>query len=148
MMLPNTTRHRTDKPKSLNRSASITTVEYKKSLNYSHRKAEMDKINEENLKIAHKLSLLKSDLTKEQHLRDFRQHQKHKHNIEKIRKRSILPVHDGKLGRLPPIEENRRPYEKNESVDRKVSKDEAAARSSKLNERKGHSLTPLSAGQQ
>ena len=71
-------------------------------------------------------------------MRDFKQHTKLRSNIEKIRKKLVQPTFDGKPGKLPPIEDSRRPYDENDTVDRQVEK------GSKLGDRKSKSIAPSS----
>jgi hypothetical protein len=77
-----------------------------KGLHYGYRKNILDKIEADNQKIAKKLFTLKPDsLTDHRNLdRDFAGHLKYRNNIISIRKK-IVPVTNGRFGRLPPISE-------------------------------------------
>lgn len=77
-----------------------------KGLHYGYRKNILDKIEADNQKIAKKLFTLKPDsLTDHRNLdRDFDSHLKYRNNIISIRKK-VVPVTNGRFGRLPPISE-------------------------------------------
>jgi hypothetical protein len=50
--------------------------------------------------------LRRSDLAKDLLLKDFKNHKYYSKNIERIRKKQILPSFEGKPGKLPPIEDS------------------------------------------
>ena len=46
----------------------------------------------------------KSDLKKDQFMKDFESHLSYKNNLQRIKRRRI-PILDGRVGHLPPIED-------------------------------------------
>ena len=91
----------------LQKSNSVQVIEFKtRSLHFNQRKAELERIERENQKIAKKIFGLKSDLNKDKFRQEFQQHEAIKHNLARIRKRRV-PQFGGKVGQLPPITSER-----------------------------------------
>ena len=89
----------------LGKSHSVSNIEFKaKSLHFNQRKAELERIERENQKIAKKIFCLKSDLNKDAFRKDFSKHEAIKNNLARIRKKK-MPVYAGRPGVLPPIED-------------------------------------------
>ena len=91
----------------LGKSHSVANIEFKaKSLHFNQRKAELERIERENQKIAKKIFCLKSDLNKDGFRRDFNKHEAIKNNLQRIKKKR-MPAYAGRPGALPPIEDVR-----------------------------------------
>lgn len=89
---------------SLGKSHSVANIEFKaKSLHFNQRKAELERIERENQKIAKKIFCLKSDLNKEGFRKDFSRHEAIKNNLARMKKKQI-PVYAGRPGALPPLD--------------------------------------------
>lgn len=89
------------------KSSSVNSIEFRtKSLHFNQRKAELERIERENQKIAKKIFGLKSDLNNNNFLRDFQKHEQMRQNLAKIRKKRV-PTYAGKGGHLPPLDEER-----------------------------------------
>ena len=96
--------HKLDNGTTLGKSHSVAAIEFKaKSLHFNQRKAELERIERENQKIAKKIFCLKSNLKKSQFEKDFEAHESMKANIARIRKKRV-PVYAGRGGGLPPME--------------------------------------------
>ena len=96
--------HKLDNGGTLGKSHSVAAIEFKaKSLHFNQRKAELERIERENQKIAKKIFCLKSNLKKSQFEKDFEAHEAMKANIARIRKKRV-PVYAGRGGGLPPME--------------------------------------------
>lgn len=92
-------------PRALGKSHSVANIEFKaKSLHFNQRKAELERIERENQKIAKKIFCLKSDLNKEGFRKDFNRHENIKNNMARIKKKRI-PIYGGRPGTLPPLME-------------------------------------------
>ena len=90
-------------PKNLSKSNSVNSIEFRtKSLHFNSRKAELERIERENQKIAKKIFCLKSDLAHGNFVKDFQHHEEIRKNLARIRKKKV-PVFAGKPGYLPPI---------------------------------------------
>ena len=60
----------------LGKSQSVAHIDFKaKSLHFNSRKAELERIERENQKIAKKIFTLKSDLNKDNYVKDFNKHE-------------------------------------------------------------------------
>lgn len=92
----------------LGKSHSVANIEFKaKSLHFNQRKAELERIERENQKIAKKIFCLKSDLNKNTFRKDFNRHEAIKNNLARIKKRNV-PNYAGRQGALPPLDDVRR----------------------------------------
>lgn len=68
----------------------MNVIEFKtRSLHFNTRKAELERIERENQKIAKKIFGLKSDLNKEKYRRDFDKHIAISNNLTRIRKKKV-----------------------------------------------------------
>ena len=86
----------------------MATIEFKaKSLHFNSRKAELERIERENQKIAKKIFCLKSDLNKDSFAKDFNRHEAIKNNLARIKKKR-MPAYAGKVGSLPPLDARQR----------------------------------------
>ena len=66
----------------LTKSSSVNTIEFKtRSLHFNQRKAELERIEKENQKIAKKIFSLKSDLNTNQLKKDYAHHEAIKSNL-------------------------------------------------------------------
>ena len=91
---------------SLGKSQSTSTIEFRaKSLHFNQRKAELERIERENQKIAKKIFCLKSDLNKNNFSRDFGRHEAIKNNLARIKKKKV-PDFNGRHGALPPLDDD------------------------------------------
>ena len=92
----------------LGKSHSVANIEFKaKSLHFNQRKAELERIERENQKIAKKIFTLKSDLNKNTFQKDFNRHEAIKNNLARMKKKR-MPFYAGRQGALPPIESDER----------------------------------------
>jgi len=102
---------RTVKPSggaNLQKSHSVASIEFKaKSLHFNQRKAELERIERENQKIAKKIFCLKSNLNKDSMKKDFVRHESMKANMARIRRKKV-PVYGGRGGALPPLDGQQR----------------------------------------
>lgn len=72
-------------------------------MHFNSRKAELERIERENQKIAKKIFTLKSDLNKGAFQRDFNRHEAIKNNLARMKKKR-MPVYAGRPGALPPMD--------------------------------------------
>ena len=88
----------------MGKSHSVANIDFKaKSLHFNSRKAELERIERENQKIAKKIFTLKSGLGKESFSKDFNRHEAIKNNLARMKKKR-MPVYAGRPGALPPME--------------------------------------------
>ena len=92
----------------MGKSHSVASIEFKaKSLHFNQRKAELERIERENQKIAKKIFCLKSNLNKDAMKKDFDRHEHMKANMARIRRKKV-PVYGGRGGALPPLDGQQR----------------------------------------
>ena len=74
----------------MGKSQSVASLDFKaKSLHFNQRKAELERIERENQKIAKKIFCLKSDLKKDTFEKDFQQHEAIKNNLARMKKKKL-----------------------------------------------------------